>query len=115
MDSGLINYLLGFHNLDSGHVIENVVCFELLHRGYDIAIGKIENREVDFIATKMNDKLYVQATESMISEDIRRRELTLLQKNRDNYEKIVLSRDIGLETQYEGIKSMNPIDWLIGE
>lgn len=115
VDIGLRNYLLGFRNRDSGHAIENVVYFELLRRGYDVAIGKVENSEVDFIATKMDDKLYVQVTESMISEDTRRRELTPLQKIRDNYEKIVLSLDTGMESSYEGIKSINLVDWLIGE
>ena len=67
VDIGLRNYLLGFRNRDSGHAIENVVYFELLRRGYDVAIGKVDNSEVDFIATKMDDKLYVQVTESMIT------------------------------------------------
>lgn len=115
VDIGLRNYLLGFRNRDSGHAIENVVYFELLRRGYDVAIGKVDNSEVDFIATKMDDKLYVQVTESMISEDTRRRELAPLQKISDNYEKIVLSLDTGMDSSYEGIKSINLIDWLIGE
>ena len=115
VDIGLRNYLLGFRNRDSGHAIENVVYFELLRRGYDVAIGKVDNSEVDFIATKMDDKLYVQVTESMISEDTRSRELAPLQKISDNYEKIVLSLDTGMDSSYEGIKSINLIDWLIGE
>ncbi|MFZ2946593.1 MAG: DUF4143 domain-containing protein, partial [Blautia wexlerae] len=80
VDIGLRNYLLGFRDRDSGHAIENVVYFELLRRGYDVSIGKIDNLEVDFIATKADDKLYVQVTESMTSEDVRKRELTPLQK-----------------------------------
>ena len=64
VDIGLRNYLLGFRDSDSGHALENVVYFELLRRGYDVAIGKIDNMEVDFIATKMDDKLYVQVTAS---------------------------------------------------
>lgn len=60
--------------------------FELLRRGYDVAVGKVDNAEVDFIATKTDEKLYVQVTESMVSEDVRRRELTPLQKINDNYE-----------------------------
>lgn len=115
VDIGLRNYLLGFRNRDSGHSIENVIYFELLRRGYDVAIGKVDNSEVDFIATKMDDKLYVQVTESMTSEDTRRRELAPLQKIRDNYEKIVLSLDTGMDSSYEGIKSINLVDWLIGE
>ena len=113
VDIGLRNYLLGFRNRDSGHVIENVVYFELLRRGYDVAIGKVDNAEVDFIATKADDKLYVQVTESMVSEEVRKRELTPLQKINDNYEKIVLSLDTGIDASYEGIKSLNLIEWLI--
>ena len=113
VDIGLRNYLLGFRNRDSGHAIENVVYFELLRRGYDVAIGKIDNQEVDFIATTADDKLYIQVTESMQSEDVRERELSPLQKIRDNYEKLVLSLEPGLDTSYEGIKSLNLIDWLL--
>ena len=113
VDIGLRNYLLGFRNRDSGHALENVVYFELLRRGYDVAIGKVDNAEVDFVATKADDKLYVQVTESMVSEDVRKRELAPLQKINDNYEKIVLSLDTGLDSSYDGIKSINVIDWLI--
>lgn len=113
VDIGLRNYLLGFRNRDSGHAIEKVVYFELLRRGYDVSIGKVDNMEVDFVATKTDDKLYVQVTESMASEDVRIRELRPLQKIRDNYEKIVLSLNTGLDTSYDGIKSLNFIDWLI--
>ena len=113
VDIGLRNYLLGFRNRDSGHAIENVVYFELLRRGYDVAIGKVDNAEVDFIATKADDKIYVQVTESMTSENVRRRELAPLQKINDNYEKIVLSLDPGLDASYDGIKSLNLINWLL--
>ena len=114
VDMGLRNYLLGFRNRDSGHAIENVVYFELLRRGYDVAIGKVDTAEVDFIATKTDEKLYIQVTESMVSEDVRRRELAPLQKIRDNYEKIVLSMNTGLDSSYDGIKSLNLIQWLLG-
>ena len=115
VDIGLRNYLLGFRNRDSGHAIENVVYFELLRRGYDVAIGKIGDAEIDFIAAKADEKLYIQVTESMLSEDVRRRELAPLQKVRDNYEKIVLSLEPGLDSSYDGIKSVNLIDWLLGK
>ena len=68
---------------------------------------------MDFIATKTDDKLYIQVTESMTNEDVRHRELTPLQKINDNYDKIVLSLDSGLDESYDGIKSINLIDWLI--
>lgn len=115
VDIGLRNYLLGFRNRDSGHAIENIVYFELLRRGYDVAIGKIDNAEVDFIATSAEDKRYIQVTESMQSEDVRKRELAPLQKIRDNYEKIVLSLEPGLDVSYDGIKSEGLIDWLLSE
>ena len=113
VDIGLRNFLLGFRTRDSGHAIENVIDFELLRRGYDVAIGKADNSEVDFAAAKMDDRLYVQVTESMVSEDIRRRELAPLQKISDNYEKIVLSLDPGLDSSYEGIKSISLISWFV--
>ena len=113
VDIGLRNYLLGFRDRDSGHALENIVYFELLRRGYDVSIGKVDQSEVDFIATKADDKLYVQVTESMTGEDVRKRELAPLQKINDNYEKIVLSMNPGMDSSYEGIKSINLIDWLI--
>lgn len=115
VDIGLRNYLLGFRNRDSGHALENVVYFELIRRGYDVSIGKVDNLEVDFIATKPDDKIYIQVTESMISDEVRSRELTPLQKINDNYEKIVLSMNTGMDSSYDGIKSINLIDWLIAE
>lgn len=115
VDIGLRNYLLGFRNRDSGHALENVVYFELLRRGYDVSIGKVDNSEVDFIATKPDDKVYIQVTESMTSDEVRRRELAPLQKINDNYEKLVLSMNTGMDSSYDGIKSINLIDWLIAE
>ena len=114
-DIGLRNYLLGFRDRDTGHVLENIVYFELLRRGYDVAIGKIDNAEIDFIASNAKEQLYLQVTESLNNEEVRRRELAPLQKVRDNYEKMILSLDPGLETSFEGIKSKNLIDWLLNE
>lgn len=71
VDIGLRNYLLGIRNRDRGHILENIVNLELLRRGYDVAIGKLDDSEIDFIATNTNEKLY---TESMLSEDVRKRE-----------------------------------------
>lgn len=112
-DIGLRNYLLGFRDRDSGHALENVVYFELLRRGFDVAIGKVDSLEVDFIATKTDEKIYVQVTQSMMSEDVRKRELAPLQKINDNYEKIILSMEPGLDASYEGIKSCNLMHWLL--
>ena len=76
---------------------------------------QIGSAEVDFIATTADEKKYVQVTESMMSEDVRKRELAPLQSIRDNYEKIVLSLEPGLDASYDGIKSENLIDWLLSE
>ena len=115
VDIGLRNYLLGFRDRDSGHALENVVYFELLRRGYDVSIGKVDQSKVDFIAAKADDKLYVQVTESMMSEDVRKRELSPLQRISDNYEKIILSMNPGMDASYDGIKSIQLIDWLLSE
>ena len=93
--------------------ITDPVLLKKLLRGYDVSIGKIDNSEVDFIATNTNDKMYVQVTEAMTSEDVSKRELAPLQKISDNYEKIVLSLNPGMDSSYDGIKSINLIDWLI--
>lgn len=93
--------------------ITDPVLLKKLRRGYDVSIGKIDNSEVDFIATNTNDKMYVQVTEAMTSEDVRKRELAPLQKISDNYEKIVLSLNPGMDSSYDGIKPINLIDWLI--
>lgn len=113
VDIGLRNYLLGFRNRDSGHAIENIVYFELLRRGYDVAIGKLGDQEIDFIATKADEKCYIQVTESMQSNTTRQRELAPLQKIRDNHEKLVLSLEPGLDDNYDGIRSLNLVEWLL--
>lgn len=113
VDIGLRNFLLGFRDRDTGHTLENIVYFELLFRGYDVAIGKVGNSEVDFIATKAYDKLYIQVTESMKSETVRKRELSPLCEIADNYEKLVLTLDTDLCESYEGIKAVNLIEWLL--
>lgn len=113
VDIGLRNFLLGFRDRDRGHVIENLVYFELRRRGYDVAIGKIGPYEIDFIATNAEDKKYIQVTESMLGEEVREREVKPLMMVPDQYEKLVLSLDPGLESVYEGIKSQNLIEWLL--
>ena len=113
-DIGLRNYLLGFRNRDIGHILENIVYFELLSRGYDIAIGKLDAHEIDFIATNADEKLYIQVTETMSSDNIRARELAPLNKIRDHYKKLVLTLEPSLETDYDGIQVVSLINWLIG-
>jgi len=113
VDIGLRNYLLGYRDGDTGHILENIVYFELLRRGYDVAIGKLDQKEVDFIATKTDEKKYIQVTESMTSPETRERELAPLKKIPDNYEKIVIAMNNGLGQDQEGIKIVGAIDFLL--
>jgi len=113
VDIGLRNYLLGFRDLDAGHIIENIVYFELRRRGYDVAIGKVGDREVDFIATNANDKRYIQVTESMNDPATRERELAPLRKIRDNYEKLVIAANCDSPVTQDGIKLIALADFLL--
>ena len=113
VDIGLRNYLLGFREGDSGHILENIIFFELMRRGYDVAIGKIDNQEVDFIATKTDEKKYIQVTESMNAPETRERELAPLRKIRDSYEKIVIALECDLTQTQDGIKIIRALDFLL--
>ncbi len=113
VDIGLRNYLLGLRDVDTGHCIENIVYFELLRRGYDVAIGKIGDKEVDFIATNAKEKIYYQVTESMNDSSTRERELAPLQKIRDNYEKVVLAGECDNPVTQDGIKIIKLTDFLL--
>ena len=113
VDLGFRNMLLGYRDAERGHILENVVFLELLRRDYRVCVGKAADAEVDFIAEKPSEKLYIQVTETMMSESVRERELRPLRLIRDNYEKIVLSMDRSYITSFDGIKSLNIIDFLL--
>ncbi|MDD6490594.1 MAG: ATP-binding protein [Clostridia bacterium] len=113
IDIGFRNMLLGYRDADRGHILENIVFLELIRRDYRVYIGKVGETEVDFVAEKPDDKLYIQVTESMQSPETRERELRPLRMIPDNYEKIVLSMDRSFIKSYDGIKSLNLIDWLL--
>lgn len=113
VDIGLRNYLLGLRDTDTGHIPENVVFFELLRRGYDVAIGKMGNVEVDFIAANSDEKIYYQVTQTISSEQTKERELRPLLQIPDNYEKIILTMDRGVSGTVDGIKIVNIVEWLL--
>lgn len=113
VDIGFRNMLLGYRDVDRGHILENIVYLELIRRDYNVYIGKVGETEIDFVAEKPNEKLYIQVTESMQSTETRERELRPLRMISDNYEKIVLSMDHSYINSYDGIKSINLIDWLL--
>ena len=113
IDMGFRNMLLGYRDADRGHILENIVFLELMRRDYRVYIGKVGETEVDFVAEKPNDRLYIQVTESMQSPETRERELRPLRMIPDNYEKIILSMDRNYINSYDGIKALNLIDWLL--
>jgi len=113
VDTGLRNELLGLRNVDYGHVLENIVYFELLRRGYEVYVGKLGNLEVHFVAVSPDNKIYYQVSASILSEETRERELRPFRNIADNYEKIVLTMDRTFIKDYDGIKIENIIDFLI--
>ena len=114
VDLGLRNHILPRKRYDLGFSIENIVYFELLRRGYQVNIGKIGSTEVDFVAQKQGILTYYQVTANMTAEETFEREMRPLRGIQDNYEKIVLTLDRFSLGNYEGIKVMNVIDWLLG-
>lgn len=115
IDMGFRNMLLGYRDADRGHILENIVYLELLRRDYRVCIGKVGEAEVDFVAEKPDDKVYIQVTETMLSQETRERELRPLRMIPDNYEKIVLSMDRDFIKSYDGIKLQYLLDWLLAE
>ena len=115
VDIGLRNCLLGFRDVDTGHIIENIVYFELLRKGYDVAIGKIDDKEIDFIAVNAERKIYIQVTESMNDPATREREFAPLRKVKDNYEKIIIANEVLNTATQDGIRIVKLIDFLLAE
>ena len=113
IDMGFRNMLLGYRDADRGHILENIVFLELIRREYRVYIGKVGETEVDFVCEKPNEKMYIQVTETIGSQETRERELRPLRMISDNYEKIILSMDRNYINSYDGIKSLNLIDWLL--
>lgn len=113
VDSGLRTYLLG-RVRDTGRILENIVYFELLRRGYNVSVGKIGDMEIDFIATRGEEKVYIQVSDELTNTETRERELASLQAIRDSFEKIILTMDyIHTGTTEDGIKVIHLIDWLL--
>ena len=114
VDSGIRNHIINQSARDIGHLLENIVYLELLRRKNRVNIGKLADKEVDFVATNMNEVEYYQVSASVLDENTLNRELASLQEIRDNYPKFLLTLDdIGKGANYEGIKQINIIDWLL--
>lgn len=112
-DSGIRNTILGYRNIDEGHLLENIVYLELLRRGYKVNIGKTFDYEVDFVAENVNTVKYYQVAKTIQDDEVLKRELRSLESIADNYEKIILTMDKTINKDINGIKIVNLIDFLL--
>ena len=115
VDPGIRNYILPKQFYDLGFTIENIVYLELLRRRYNVNIGRSGRTEVDFIAKRNDVYTYIQVTASLVDENTFNREIRPLKQIEDNYEKIILTLDRYTLGNYEGIKVINIVDWLLEE
>ena len=114
VDIGLRLMLIGSRQPDAGHILENIVYLELLRRGYDVYVGKVDEFEVDFVAQNSKGTKYFQVALSVRDEKTLARELRPLQAIKDHYPKVILTMDDDPEVHYDGIRRINARDWLLG-
>lgn len=114
VDIGMRYMLLGSRSTDVGHILENVVYLELLRRGYDVYVGKVDNLEVDFVAVDSKKTTYFQVAATVRDEATLKRELAPLQSINNHYPKLILTLDEDPEADYDGIRRINALDWLMG-
>lgn len=105
--------LLGRKNIDLGHILENIVYLELLRRGYKIYVGKFGDKEIDFVAENSRGIQYFQVAYTVRDEKTLERELSALESINDHYPKFILTMDVDPEVDYNGIRKMNVLDWLL--
>lgn len=115
VDIGLRRMLLGSRSFDAGRILENVVYFELLHRQKKVYVGKNDNLEVDFVAIDENNITYYQVAATVRDESTLKRELASLQQINDQYPKYILTLDDDPVADYDGIKRINALKWMMGE
>ena len=114
VDIGMRYMLLGTRGTDVGHILENVIYLELKRRGYEVYVGKMDELEVDFVVKEPKKTTYIQVAASVRNSDTLERELTPLQRIPDHYPKLILTLDEDPEADYEGIRRINALDWLMG-
>lgn len=107
--------ILGRRNIDIGHILENIVYLELLRRGYKVYIGKTGEKEIDFVAENKDGFTYFQVAYTTREKSTLERELTPLQGISDHYPKYILTMDIDPVADFDGIKKINVLDWLVGK
>ena len=114
VEPGLRNYLLGFNGLDTGRMLENIVYLELLRRGYDPAVGKIGELEIDFVAIRGDEILYIQVASSLADEATLEREVRPFRQVANGYAKILITGERYLAASVDGYPVIYLGDWLLG-